>query len=117
MATRADKPNYFQEWRERAEVTQAKMAEETGTTEATISRIESGKVGWTQKRVELMARFLGIPVFQLFMHPDDARILAQYVESARQSAATDLGIVAEPKPQWRGFPPEDDDEDPEDVGS
>lgn len=53
------KPAHFiREWRLHRGLKQAELADRAGTTEPTISRLESGKIAYTQKMIEALAQAL-----------------------------------------------------------
>jgi transcriptional regulator with XRE-family HTH domain len=56
--------HFIKEWREFRDLTQEQLADALGTTKASISRIESLKMGYTQDFLEACADALGC-------HPGD----------------------------------------------
>jgi transcriptional regulator with XRE-family HTH domain len=53
------RPHFVKQWREFRELTQQQLATAVRTTNATISRIEALKVGYTQDTLEAIADALG----------------------------------------------------------
>jgi transcriptional regulator with XRE-family HTH domain len=63
---------YIAEWREFRGLTQEQLAEQIDTTKATISRIESRKIGYSQDFLEVCADALGVHASVLLARaPDD----------------------------------------------
>jgi transcriptional regulator with XRE-family HTH domain len=70
--------NFIFEWRERAGLTMAELAE------ATISRIENGATDFMGKRLEAIASALDLRTWQLLMHPSEADEIADFQEAANR---------------------------------
>lgn len=61
--------HFLREHREAKRLTQEKVAEEFGTTKATISRIETGDLPYNQDFLELYADYLGVHPAALLSQP------------------------------------------------
>lgn len=84
MKSNLRKRAYIREWREQARLTQAVLAEKIGKTEATLSRIETGKIAYTQPTIEAVAAALGIQEFALLLPPNDVRRIQEAIERMSQ---------------------------------
>jgi transcriptional regulator with XRE-family HTH domain len=69
--------NAIRELRKKLGLTARNLAERVGTTEATISRIESGKQNLTQTWLQKISQALGVTIIELLSA--DSRIGADYV--------------------------------------
>jgi transcriptional regulator with XRE-family HTH domain len=65
MAKRARKKTYIKEWRQASKLTQERLAELADISQETVSRLESGKIGYTQETMEAIADALGTTVEKL----------------------------------------------------
>jgi transcriptional regulator with XRE-family HTH domain len=104
---------FLRAWRESRGMTQTALADAAGTTAATISRIESGKTGYSQELIERVAAVLNIGTSELlFMDPQDPaaffRKLLRSSEAARAGLVQALaegisGFEAASDPDKRGY--------------
>lgn len=76
------KPSYMREWRLAAGLTLWEMAERLGSTHATLSRIETGKLPYNQSVLEAYALEFGCRVPDLFGPPP-----ADFAPRARRKTA------------------------------
>lgn len=58
---------YFQAWRKHRQLNQDQLAERIGVTQETISRLESGKIAYTQPMLEALADALNCSPADLIM--------------------------------------------------
>lgn len=72
IGPRSGKPHriYFKEWREKRELTQEQVADRIGTTKATVSRMEAGKVQYNRGYLDALAYALSVEPMDLFRDPD-----------------------------------------------
>lgn len=61
---------FFKEWRKKRGFNQEEAAEEMGVEQATVSRLERGKIDYTQGSLEAMARAYSCEIRDLFTDPD-----------------------------------------------
>lgn len=86
--------NNLQAWREKRELTQAKLAEKIGTTGAVISLLESGDRPLSDKWLYRLSDALDISPGWLYdLHPDD--VSDDLLSLFRQIAPEDRNQVAE----------------------
>ena len=77
----ARRSHFIRDWRKHRKLTQEELAERLGTSNAQISRIETGKNGYTQDFLEACASALSCaPADLLRGPPDDRHELAQMLE-------------------------------------
>ena len=73
LTRRQGHKNFFREWREFRGLTQEQLAERITRTKATVSRIETGDIGYTREFLEAAADVLGThPGILLIRAPTDA---------------------------------------------
>lgn len=88
--------NFIALWRVAAGLTQEELAERTGLTTASISRIESGKVGYTKSSLENIALSLQIEPWQLLgQRPGTAMQLVQKLQNAAPDQIRQIEAVAD----------------------
>ena len=87
--------HHIRDWRKCRGLTQADLAEATEKTEATISRIENGKIGLSGEMVTAIAKALGVNPGALYEQPPEGtRPLAD-------DEAAQVGAIAIKKPRTR----------------
>lgn len=64
-------PHFLREWRQERRLTQQQLADRTGTTHGTISRIENGVIELSDYTVVRFARALAIHNGDLYRSPHD----------------------------------------------
>lgn len=70
---RPTKRNYLGEWRDRAGLNQDQLAKAVGSSKATISRLETGERGLSQKWLERLAPVLEATPAELLSAPGDSQ--------------------------------------------
>src|SRR3954467_4490243 len=94
---RPQKLNHLIEWREAKKLSQEQLAEAIGTSKATISRLEGGQRGLSQKWLEKLAVALDCQPGQLLASPDAAnRPTGPTVPLIDTVQASNWGLVADP---------------------
>lgn len=102
------KRNYLSEWRRHRHLTQDGLAAAAGTTKATISRLESGQRGLSQKWLERLAPALSAKPAELLDDPKAVRPatdtvrtvpLLNTIQAGRWHPVTDGGSRSEDYPQ------------------
>lgn len=63
------KRHFIKEWREHKSLTQNQVADRVDKEQATVSRIENGKVPYTQETLEAFAHAFGCEPFELLRPP------------------------------------------------
>jgi len=77
MATRFSFPgqkhrNFLKQWREHLGLTEDQVAERSGLSKASVSRIEAGKTPYTENTLEALSKAYGrTPAELLGRNPDD----------------------------------------------
>jgi transcriptional regulator with XRE-family HTH domain len=100
-----DAGNFIGAWREHRGLTQDELADRADTSTATISRLESGKVGYTKSMLENIALALQVEPWQLLgQRPDVAPGLMQKLQSAAPDQLKQIEAVADTLLQFRPFP-------------
>lgn len=84
---------YFREWREKRDLTQEQVAERLGTTKATVSRMETGKVQYNRGYVEALAFALAIEPDQLFRDPEQPSADALLQRATPEQRARVLSVI------------------------
>lgn len=75
-ATKGARRNYIQQWREARDLTQEELGAIIGRSKATVSRVETGEIGYSQPFLEAAAQALGThPGMLLLRPPTDADAL------------------------------------------
>lgn len=69
MANRFRRPTYIRAWREHRGFTQERLAERVSLTAATLSRVENGKLPYSQPMLEALAEALGCEPADLLARP------------------------------------------------
>lgn len=88
--------NFIALWRTAAGLTQEQLAERSGLTTASISRIEAGKVGYTKSSLENIALALHVEPWQLLgQRPDTAMTLVQKLQNAAPDQIKQIEAVAD----------------------
>lgn len=64
------RPTYLKEWRKFRDLNQERLADRMGVTQETVSRLERGKIEYTQHVLEAAAHALGCDPADLFRPPD-----------------------------------------------
>jgi SOS-response transcriptional repressor LexA len=95
--------NYLKDWRQHRRLSQPQLADAVGTSTATISRLEAGQRGLSQKWLERLAPVLQCSAPQLLGSPQAASSMAAgvvpLIDSIRASSWAD---VADPYPKGEG---------------
>jgi len=65
------KPNFVRKWRQARGLSQEKLADLIDATTSTISRIETGKQGFTAEAQEAIAQALNVDKIDLLCHDPD----------------------------------------------
>lgn len=87
--------HFIRAWRQHKNLTLERLADQVGTTHATLSRIERGKVPYSQPLLEALAEALGTTPASLIMRDPTAKgsiweILDQIPAAERDNAARAL---------------------------
>jgi transcriptional regulator with XRE-family HTH domain len=94
--------HFIAAWREHRGVSQEQLAEEIGYSEASISRVETGKQPYNQRMIEAIARALNVSVADLIAvdpaAPDPVRPLW---ESADADQRRQIAALAETVIGWK----------------
>lgn len=91
-----DAGNFIGAWREDRGLTQDELADRAATSIATISRLESGKVGYTKSMLENIALALTVEPWQLLgQRPDVAPELMQKLQYAAPDQLKQIEAVAD----------------------
>lgn len=102
VVKKSARSNYIKEWRVHRGMTQAALAEAAGLTDATISRIESGKIGYTQVSLESIGQALDVAPGDLLRYsPDVATPLWSLWERAAPDERRKIEALAETVVGWR----------------
>jgi transcriptional regulator with XRE-family HTH domain len=98
--------NFIGAWREHLGLTQEELAERAGTSTASISRLESGKVGYTKTMLENISLAMGVEPWQLLgQRPDIGTSLVQKLQHAAPEQIKQLEAVADALLQFTPPPP------------
>lgn len=88
--------NFIALWRVAAGMTQEELADRAGLTTASISRIESGKAGYTKSSLENIALALQVEPWQLLgQRPGTASSLIQKLARAGPEQVAQIEAVAD----------------------
>lgn len=88
--------HFIREWRQYRGLKQAELAERAGTTEATVSRLESGKMAYTQKMIEALAAALGTePGLMIGHNPGKGAQIYDLLDKADDRERRAISEVAE----------------------
>ena len=69
---RREVPHFLRQWRQERQLTQQQLADRTGTTHGTISRIENGVIELSDYTIVRFARALSIHPGDLYRSPHDS---------------------------------------------
>lgn len=64
---RQRQPNFFQKWREKANLTQSDVQERLGWSQSKVSRLESGESPYDQDSLEMLAELYGCLTAELLL--------------------------------------------------
>lgn len=83
---------YIKEWRQHRELSQTQLAEKVDISGGQLSKIESGRFGWTRPTLESIAYALNCAVPDLFYLPPSANIDALYdiIRNAESEAVAQM---------------------------
>lgn len=100
--TKSSRPTFIKQWRAFRGLTQAQLADATGLTDATISRIESGKISYTQDTLERISQALAVePADLLGYDPNSATPLWSLWTKADDDEKRQINALAETVVRWR----------------
>lgn len=108
---KAGSGNFIALWRHAAGLTQEQLAEMAGMTAPGISRLESGKAGYTKSSLENIALALQVEPWQLLgQRPDTGTTLIQKLQNAAPEQIAQIEAVAETLLRYTPPPAKDDDQ-------
>jgi len=89
------RPTFIRQWREHRGLSQARLGERIGKSEATISQIENGRQGYSQENLEAIAEALQTdPASLLMRDPSDSEGIWSLWERAKPTERKQiLGII------------------------
>jgi transcriptional regulator with XRE-family HTH domain len=105
--TKTEAANHLRAWREKANLTQAQLAEMAGTKAGVISELESGRTQLGDKWLRRLAPLLGTRPGALLDHDPDSlpadilEIWATIPEEKQEDARRILRALGEPEPLKR----------------
>lgn len=74
---------FLPQWMRTLKVSQAKLAERTGWSKATMNDIYHGRTAYYRQILNEAAHALNIQPWELLMHPDDAMAIRQMTRALR----------------------------------
>lgn len=89
------KRTYIRDWRKHLNLNQERLADRVGITQAYLSKLETGKAGYTQELLEALSDALNCEPADLIMRPpgsdDDIRVVWSQLRPDQRKQA--LGII------------------------